>query len=86
MVVAEGAEQLAATMWATARAEEQCARLVRDDRLASEVRSRVRQLAREDGIRIRTARMGDSVVIVRLDAQVWNQDAATMRQKLTAER
>ena len=29
--------------------------------------------------------MGDSVVVVRLDAQILTQEGATMRQKLTPE-
>lgn len=77
------AERLATQIWLTAREHEQCAQQLPDDILAREVRQRVRRLAREDGIKIRTARMGDSVVVVRLDAQVWNQDVATMRRKLT---
>ena len=35
------------------------------------------------GVRIRTARMGDTVVVARLDARLWKDDAATMRRKLT---
>jgi hypothetical protein len=78
-------EPLATQMWSTARVNEQCVQAVPDDSVASEVRQLVRRLAREDGIRIRTARMGDSVVVVRLDAQIWKQDATTMRRKLTIE-
>lgn len=76
-------EQLATEMWSTARSEQQCARVVPDDGVAREVRERVRRLALADGIKVRTARLGDTVVIVRLDAEVWNEDAATMRRKLT---
>lgn len=76
-------EQLATEMWSTARSEQQCARVVPDDGVAREVRERVRRLALADGIKVRTARFGDTVVIVRLDAEVWNEDAATMRWKLT---
>ena len=76
------AERLAARIWSTAREEEQCVRRIPDDRMAAAVRQRVRELARADGIRIRTARSGEAVVVVRLDAQVWHEDAATMRRKL----
>jgi len=34
-------------------------------------------------IRIRTARMDTAAVLVRVDADLWNQNAATMRAKLT---
>jgi hypothetical protein len=34
-------------------------------------------------MRIRTAQMDDVVVVARLDASVWHDDAATMRSKLT---
>lgn len=76
------AERLSIQLWSTAVVEEQCARRVPDDAVAAEVRRRVRRLAREDGVAVRTARLGDTVVVVRLDAQVWEQDAATMRRKL----
>lgn len=79
----EESEQVALQMWSIARVHEQCARWVPDDRVAREVRQQVRRLARDDGVRIRTARLGDRVVVVRLDARVWQQDAATMRRKLT---
>jgi hypothetical protein len=80
--VSDQAERLAARIWAEARSAEQCVRPVPDDVLAAEVRRRVRRLAAADGVRVRTARIGDSVVVVRLDAAVWTQDAATMRRKL----
>lgn len=83
--MAAEAERLATEMWSIARSNEQCARVIPDNGIAAEVRELVRRSAREDGIKVRTARMGDSVVIVRLDAQVWHEDAATMRRKLSAE-
>jgi hypothetical protein len=73
---------VAAEMWAVARSEEQCARRIPDDADAAAVRAAVRALARTEGVRIRTARMDDAVVVVRLDAAVWAEDAATMRRKL----
>ncbi|MGT2426168.1 hypothetical protein [Amnibacterium kyonggiense] len=80
------AERLARELWSTARSHEQCARVVPDDGLAAEVRRLVRRFAREDGVAVRTARMDDAVVAVRLDAAVWLEDAATMRRKLAAPR
>jgi hypothetical protein len=47
------------------------------------VRADLRSLARDAGVRIRTARMESTVVIARLDAAIWQDDAATMRRKLT---
>ncbi|WP_375386824.1 hypothetical protein [uncultured Amnibacterium sp.] len=76
------AEQLAQRMWATARSEEQCVRVVPDDALASEVRAGVRRLARADRVPVRTARLDATVVVVRLDAAVWRESTATMRRKL----
>lgn len=82
----EEAERLAREVWSEARDHEQSARTVPDDGLAAEVRRLVRRLARADGIAVRTARIGDAVVAVRLDARVWREDVATMRSKLTPER
>jgi hypothetical protein len=56
---------------------------VPEGELVAQVRAEIRRLARTADVRIRTARMDDAVVAVRLDAQVWNEDAVTMRQKLT---
>ena len=78
----ETAEELAGALWERARADEQAVRVVEDEDVAAEVRARVRRLASEEGVRIRTARMGDKVAVVRLDAAIWRQDAATMRAKL----
>lgn len=80
--MSDEAERLAARIWAEARDEEQCVQPVPDDALAAEVRRRVRLLAAADRLKVRTARLGDAVVVVRLDAAVWGQDAATMRRKL----
>lgn len=76
------AARLATEMWSIAKTEEQCAQVVPDDALADEVRALVRRLASNDGIRVRTARMNDALVIVRYDAKVWTQGASTMRRKL----
>lgn len=64
-------------------ADEQVVRRIPDDRDADAVRAAVRTLARERGVRIRSARLGDAVAVVRLDAAVWHEDQATMRRKLT---
>lgn len=71
-------------MWAIAREQEQCARRIESDDLAARIRAELRRLAARDRIKIRTARLADTVV-VRLDARVWRQDAATMRAKLSAD-
>ena len=76
-------EGLAEALLAAAIAEEQGVRRVADDADAAAVRARVRVLARERGARIRTARLEGTVVVVRTDAAVWHEDAATMRRKLT---
>ena len=47
-----------------------------------ESRAVLRRRAREAGLRIRTARLDDTVVVVRTDARLWSEDAATMRRKL----
>lgn len=70
-------------MLAECRAHEQSARTVSDDSDAAAVRATIRRLAAAEGLRIRTARMGQAVVVVRLDAELWHEDAATMRRKLT---
>lgn len=75
--------RLAREMFDECLAEEQSARTVHDSDLAERVRAEIRRLARANGVRIRTARMDHAVVVVRLDARVWTEGAATMRQKLT---
>ena len=72
-------------LWTQCLAEEQSVRRVTSEKEANETRAQVRRLAREAGVRIRTARMGDTVVVVRLDARIWKDDAATMRRKLTPQ-
>ncbi len=73
----------AAELWLDARDHEQAARWVESDADAARIRARVRALARAEGIRVRTARYDGKVVVVRLDAALWQQSTATMREKLT---
>jgi hypothetical protein len=73
---------MAREMLAECRDREQSARTVPDDGEAALVRAEVRRLAAGAGVRIRTARLDTTVVVVRLDAAVWHEDAATMRREL----
>ena len=50
---------------------------------ADDLRAELRAEARRQEMRIRTAQMDDVVVVARLDASLWQDDAATMRAKLT---
>ena len=75
-------DAVAEEMLAACIAEGQSARRVPDDGEAERVRARLREAAGVRGLRIRTARMADAVVVARLDAAVWRDDAATMRRKL----
>ncbi|MEP7091920.1 MAG: hypothetical protein ABI776_17595 [Nocardioidaceae bacterium] len=63
--------------------DEQAARVVPSSDDALDLRAELRRLARADGLRIRTARVADTVVVVRLDAAVWSESAEQMREKLT---
>jgi hypothetical protein len=74
---------LAEEMFAEAQRDGQSARSVVDDVDAEEVREALRRLGRTSGVRLRTARMGPTVVVARADAQLWRDDQATMRAKLT---
>ena len=76
-------DRLAAVLLDEALQREQSARRVPSDGDAEAVRRTVRRLARERDVRIRTARMADTVVVVLADAAIWSDDAATMRAKLT---
>lgn len=81
---AETAETgLAEMMFVETLAEGQSARYVRDDGRAAAVREALRECGRAAGVRLRTARMDDIVVVARLDADLWRDDRATMRRKLT---
>lgn len=72
---------VAALMLAECAARGQSARRVADPE-ADGLRAELRVLARAQRMRIRTARIDDVVVVARLDAQLWSDDAATMRTKL----
>lgn len=74
---------LAAQLLADCVADEQAVRRVPSDPEAAAVRREVRRLARSGDVRIRTARVGDTVAVVRTDARIWQDDTATMRRKLT---
>jgi hypothetical protein len=73
----------AEAMLAVAARDEQCVRRIESEDDATRVRLELRRLARRDGVHMRTARIRDTVVVVRLDAAVWHEDTATMRRKLT---
>lgn len=77
------AQDLAAKMMAECAGDGQSARTVVADADAAALRQALRESARAGQIRIRTARMDTAVVVVRVDADLWNQDSATMRAKLT---
>jgi hypothetical protein len=77
------ADRIAHEMLAECDADGQSARVIAGDAAADETRSEIRRIARASGVRIRTARMGDTVVAVRVDAAIWREDAATMRRLLT---
>lgn len=73
---------LAETMLAECERDGQSARSVDDDGDAQALRALLRLDTRDGPMRIRTARMDDIVVVVRTDADLWNEDTATMRRKL----
>ncbi len=49
---------------------------------ADDLRVELRATARQQQMRVRTAQTDDVVVVARLDACLWEDDAATMRAKL----
>jgi hypothetical protein len=61
------------------RAEE-CVHRIESEDDATMVRLELRRLARRDGVRIRTARLGDRVAVVRLHGAFRPDDTATMRR------
>jgi hypothetical protein len=73
----------AAQMLEQCIADGQSARRVSTSGDADVLRHALRQAARDQHVRIRTAYIDDAVVVVRTDADLWNDDAATMRAKLT---
>lgn len=48
------------------------------------VRARVRGLARDAGVTVRTGMVEDVLAVARSDAELWSDDTATMRAKLAA--
>ena len=54
----------------------QAARTVHSDADADALRQALRELSRAEHIGIRTARLDTGVVVVRLDADLWNQNGA----------
>ena len=74
---------LAAQMLMQCITDGQSARRVSTDADAETLRRALRQAARAQHVRIRTARIDEAVVVVRTDAALWNDNTATMRAKLT---
>ena len=74
---------LAAEMLEQCISTGQSARRVADDIEAQALRMALRHAARLQQLRIRTARIDDTVVVVRVDADLWSDDTTTMRVKLT---
>jgi hypothetical protein len=62
---------------------EQSVRVVESDADAAALRAELRRLAKAENLGIRTARLDDTVVAVRLDAAVWQESTEVMRAKLT---
>jgi len=56
-----------------------------DDLEAEGLRAALLRLGRARDVRLRTARIDETVVVARLDAQLWQDDRATMRAKLTPQ-
>ena len=83
---ADSQETLALEMFAQAMQLGQSARAVEPEDQATALREALRRLGRSNGIRLRTARMGDVVVVARLDAAIWNESAEVMRAKLAPPR
>lgn len=77
------AGDLADQMFEETVREGQSARRVDDDAEAALVREALRSRGQATGVRLRTARLGRTVVVARLDAAVWQDDGAIMRSKLT---
>ena len=75
--------ELASQLYRSAVDDEQSAYRIHAGDDVDELRRLVRQLARTDRIRVRTAVMDDVLVIVRTDATVWKENARAMRDKLT---
>lgn len=78
------ADDLAHALFARAQAHGQA--VVRCDASVSvdRVRARVRALARDAAVPVRTGMIGDVLAVARADAALWSDDTATMRTKLAA--
>lgn len=74
--------KVAEQMFAECVDEEQSTRVVRSDAEAKHLRDALRRLARAARVKVRTAHLDDAVIVVRLDAAVWNESTEVMRQKL----
>jgi hypothetical protein len=73
---------LADEMMAECLASGQSSRRVATE-LIEPLRVDLRQAARDAGVKVRTATLdGSLVAIARVDAAIWNDDAATMKKKL----
>ena len=77
------ASDLARQLFELALANEQAAYRIRTYDDVAEARSVIRAMARKNGIRIRTAVMGDVLVVVRAEAAIWTESTQTMKDKLT---
>jgi hypothetical protein len=76
-------DALAEQMFDETAEDGQSARRVVEDAEAQRLRTLLRDLGRARGVRLRTARIDQTVAVARLDAAVWQDDQATMRAKLT---
>jgi len=74
---------LARRLFEIAAEREQVAYRIRPKDDVATVRKLVRGLARANNVRIRTARMGDVLVVVRADAAIWNDPVPVMKVKLS---
>lgn len=78
--------RLAEDMFDECSAQGQSARTVSDAQDRVRLRNGLRRRARAAGVRVRTAHRDGVVLVARVDARVWQDDAATMRAKLTPPR
>ncbi len=76
-------DDVATALFEECAREGQAALTVPGEADADRIRERLRALATEHGIRIRTSWTDGAVLVIRLDAALWQQDAATRRAKLT---
>jgi hypothetical protein len=83
MSTGQQTDDLAAELLRRAVDDEQVAHRIHPEDDVDGIRRRVRQLARERGIRIRTGMVDGALIVIRVDARVWNEPEAVMRAKLT---